>query len=515
MSIRTKLKKGLIGILLAGALSLVGCKDKDDPIILPPPVNNAPVITSTAPTEIHHNSLYSYDVDATDPENDSITYSLSEKPAGMTIDSNTGLIQWPTTMSNVGLHNVVANASDGVNTTSQSFQINVINDAPTITSTAPLTATENQTYTYDVNATDIENDTITYSLLQGPLDMTIDSNTGVIQWTPKDADANQDNYVMVEAYDGNKADTETWTLNPMNVSDVSGWILECGTGNPLENAEVNLGALTTYTDSSGKYTFSDVPDGGHLFVAGRNLNQVTHVMHTQGTLSTTQEREHAGKLINLETRLTPEEHYQFVDECTRNPPDLPSKNCIQKWKQKPVFDFYTLEYTTGNPVSQDEIDLVKNKIKNKISGNFYDSSGNLLTFTDSDINIIPTLPPSGQPLDYHIKIYWNNTYDAGGNHSWTDNNEIISAGAFSNEGLKEARWFQELIETMIASGETNDINYIDSPLYSPSQTTNTNYSINCKFWIDFHKHRVIGNKDENDGNPEHRDMNSPETPINP
>jgi hypothetical protein len=58
------------------------------------------------------------------------------------------------------------------------------NKAPTIDST-PLTSTKvEQVYTYDVNANDLENDVLTYSLLTYPEGMTIDTVTGVINWTP-------------------------------------------------------------------------------------------------------------------------------------------------------------------------------------------------------------------------------------------------------------------------------------------------------------------------------------------
>lgn len=58
------------------------------------------------------------------------------------------------------------------------------NKAPTIDST-PLTSTKvEQVYIYDVNANDLENDVLTYFLLTYPEGMTIDTVTGVINWTP-------------------------------------------------------------------------------------------------------------------------------------------------------------------------------------------------------------------------------------------------------------------------------------------------------------------------------------------
>lgn len=51
-------------------------------------------LTSTS-YELVLRDTYEYDVDALDPDNDTLTYSLTTKPDGMTIDSTTGRIQWP------------------------------------------------------------------------------------------------------------------------------------------------------------------------------------------------------------------------------------------------------------------------------------------------------------------------------------------------------------------------------------------------------------------------------------
>jgi hypothetical protein len=73
------------------------------------PKNLAPVITSSPVTTATETVAYSYQVQATDPEGGSLTYTLPTKPTGMTI-SGSGLIQW--TPSSSGSESVVVRVTD-------------------------------------------------------------------------------------------------------------------------------------------------------------------------------------------------------------------------------------------------------------------------------------------------------------------------------------------------------------------------------------------------------------------
>jgi len=87
--------------------------------------NHPPQITSTPVTSATVGEAYTYDVAATDPDGDTLTYSLLAAPTGMTINSSTGLINWiPTAAGSFG---VTVKVSDGELSDSQSFTI-VVND---------------------------------------------------------------------------------------------------------------------------------------------------------------------------------------------------------------------------------------------------------------------------------------------------------------------------------------------------------------------------------------------------
>ena len=81
-----------------------------------------PTITSTAETTAPIGSTYSYDVES--DEEGGVVYSLTESPAGMTIDSATGVITWDPVLSDFGDNDVTVAATDFAgNETTQQFTV--------------------------------------------------------------------------------------------------------------------------------------------------------------------------------------------------------------------------------------------------------------------------------------------------------------------------------------------------------------------------------------------------------
>ena len=146
----------------------------------------SPNITSDPVTNATEGELYVYDVDAYDPNNDILTYTLVVAPDGMEINSSTGLIKWTPTNEQVGNNTITIQVTDGIFYENQSFIINVLNvDYPPIIESEPITiAYISKKYIYQVNATDPENDTLQYKLLEKPLNMNINKKTGLIRWIP-------------------------------------------------------------------------------------------------------------------------------------------------------------------------------------------------------------------------------------------------------------------------------------------------------------------------------------------
>ena len=71
-----------------------------------------PVIVSSPGDRAYWDTPYTYQVKATDPDNDPLTYALDKAPAGMTIDAATGLVQWRPAGSQSGWYDVSVKVTD-------------------------------------------------------------------------------------------------------------------------------------------------------------------------------------------------------------------------------------------------------------------------------------------------------------------------------------------------------------------------------------------------------------------
>lgn len=169
--------------------------------------NEPPEITSTPAFAAAAGFTYTYQVVAEDPNGDALTYSLDEKPAGMTIDPVSGLVTWMTSDLDTGDHTVTVRATDPFFAwTSQSYMLRVyVNTAPTILSNPVTNAIVSFPYSYHVTAFDPDEAGLSFTLSVAPERMTIDSGTGEIDWTPT-ADQVGDHAVSIVVRDSTLAE---------------------------------------------------------------------------------------------------------------------------------------------------------------------------------------------------------------------------------------------------------------------------------------------------------------------
>lgn len=191
-------------------------------------VPDAPVFTSTPPTNATEDQVFRYRPTATDPDPgaSTLTYKLSKGPQGAVYDPATGEVIWVPGDNDAGktVEFEVEVCDQDNNCTKQTWKVTVANtpDAPKITSTPPTTAEEKKQYNYKPTATDPDpgQTTFAYRGTKLPPGATVDPNTGELKWTPgpQDAEKEFDFEIEVCDQDGN-CSRQAWKVKVSNVND--------------------------------------------------------------------------------------------------------------------------------------------------------------------------------------------------------------------------------------------------------------------------------------------------------
>ncbi len=152
------------------------------------PANEPPRVNSNPDTLAYEDSLFTYAISATDPNGDTIAYSVTTGPTGLSVNA-TGRVSWTPTQAQVGVDTVEISLTDAKGAaTVHRFIVTVrnTNDPPLITSQPDTLVAEDASYAYDLAVTDPDpGETLSYRLLpsQFPVGMTITSQ-GKVRWRP-------------------------------------------------------------------------------------------------------------------------------------------------------------------------------------------------------------------------------------------------------------------------------------------------------------------------------------------
>ncbi|MFC4310034.1 putative Ig domain-containing protein [Steroidobacter flavus] len=119
-------------------------------IVVSNSTNRAPVISGTPSTSVNAGSAYSFRPTASDPDGNTLTYSIANRPSWATFNTSTGQLTGTPSATQVGSYaNITISVSDGRATTSlAAFAINVVdvsNGGATLSWTAPTSNTDGST----------------------------------------------------------------------------------------------------------------------------------------------------------------------------------------------------------------------------------------------------------------------------------------------------------------------------------------------------------------------------------
>jgi hypothetical protein len=196
-------------------------------------INTVPQIISTPVESVSEDNVYSYQVVSEDPdEGDALTYSLTQSPTFLSINSSTGLISGATTNNDVGDQDITIQVADLNNATdTQVFTLFVLNtnDAPVVSTPIPdQQATEDVAYSYTFPVSTFSDvdvgDNLSYiatlsddSALPGWLSFT--GSTRTFSGTPGNADVGTITVKLTATDDSSASVSDEFDLEVVNVND--------------------------------------------------------------------------------------------------------------------------------------------------------------------------------------------------------------------------------------------------------------------------------------------------------
>ncbi len=179
-------------------------------------INRSPIISPVADQTINPQQTLTVNINATDPDGDSLQFDLRYGQVGMVVDPNTGVFTWTPSRDWSGKSsNVIVAVTDpfnGVRTTSFKVNVATYNNPPVFTSTPITPATAGSAYSYRATAIDPEGATITYSLVSPPANMTINPGDGTVTWTNPAVSLLGQVQVTVRASDGLVTTDQVYSL---------------------------------------------------------------------------------------------------------------------------------------------------------------------------------------------------------------------------------------------------------------------------------------------------------------
>ncbi|MGI9344510.1 MAG: putative Ig domain-containing protein, partial [Gammaproteobacteria bacterium] len=133
------------------------------------PPNAAPTITGTPPSSVTVGSAYSFTPTASDPNGDSLTFSITGRPGWASFSSASGQLSGTPVAADIGTYGGIRiSVTDGQETaTLPEFSINVNdlpNRAPTVSGVPSAAVTIGSAYAFTPTASDPDGDALTFSI---------------------------------------------------------------------------------------------------------------------------------------------------------------------------------------------------------------------------------------------------------------------------------------------------------------------------------------------------------------
>ena len=249
--------------------------------------NRAPTISGTPATSATVGTTYSFQPTASDPDGNTLTYSVANLPAWATFSASTGRLSGTPTSSAAGLtfSGITVSVTDGAATAALapfSIAVQAANQAPTISGSPSTSATVGVAYAFQPTGTDPDGNTLTYSIVNRPSWATFSSATGRLSGTPGSANVGTTSNIVISVSDG----TVSASLPAFSIAVQGGNSAPTISGTPATSATVGVAYAFQPTASD--------PDGNTLTYSIANRPAWASFSTTTGRLSGTPSSTYAG-----------------------------------------------------------------------------------------------------------------------------------------------------------------------------------------------------------------------------
>jgi len=236
------------------------------------PVNDAPVANNmTVSTDENRFSQLSITLDASDVDNDNLTYSIASDVSNGETSLNGNIVTYTPSQDWNGEDVFTFLVNDGTvdsNTATITITVNAVNDAPeTVNQT--VSTNEDEPISITLTATDIDSDTFSYSLESNTSNGTINLSNDVATYTPTTNWNGTDTFTFNanDGTDDSNTSTVTITVDAVNDVPVANDVTVSMNENKLSGLYQPVTITLDATDVEGDdltYSIVDTPSNGTL-----------------------------------------------------------------------------------------------------------------------------------------------------------------------------------------------------------------------------------------------------------
>jgi hypothetical protein len=189
-------------------------------------VNRAPVLAAIGSRSVDEGQTLNVNLTATDPDGDALTFSSSELPTNATLtdhSNGTATFVFNPNYTQAGPYEIVFRVSDAslLDTEIVTITVNNINRPPVLAAIGSKSVAKNTTLDFNVSATDQDNDAITLTTSELPLNASFTDHgngTGSFSFTPEQSQIGII-YIAFRAFDGTALDTEVVQITVTDINE--------------------------------------------------------------------------------------------------------------------------------------------------------------------------------------------------------------------------------------------------------------------------------------------------------